>query len=368
MIAPILIFGGIAALVLYEKLYGTKKAKGKHPAAPALPPGNPLPPGVSWKGLTYVPPTPAPAPMVSWKGLTYVPPGPPQVDTASQISGVTKSLLAEPAERGNIGLLPVHDIVQGILRNLLQTPTMQTLDDTIDKLRNPALQPEGKARGDALSELRGHLSAVHTVHVGADYPPQDLSPAQRGWDGAGTLDGGLLPRSGPAVDAGFVYEDTLVAGTPGALSPQLPRAVAHICAVILMQAMEKLPASSPPAAAPAPPPAVPTQAGAVSHGLARGRSYFVAWPSGGPPLRRDLWELATVTDSAQSPSRFAADPARNEPHSMKAVPASSPAVWLRAYGEGKAIAVLTWTGPQGQNDPAVQVIAEYAPRASQRAA
>ena len=230
----------------------------------------------------------------------------------------------------------------------------------------------------------------------------------------------LRPPSGPAVNAGYLYEDHLAGGMPrmppmtggapnfsmtgtgtGAVSPpptalspeQLPALVMRICAVVLAQAMEMerqgqagpglqagpvpgshaLPPSDAPLPAPAPEPApapaaapVAASASAMTGGggglpLARGRMYFVAWPSGGGPLRRDLWEMARVTDSAMSPNHFAADP-NKEPIPLKAVPQSAPQAWLSSYGRGKAIAVLTWTGPEGGSDALVEVLGEYAPR------
>lgn len=233
------------------------------------------------------------------------------------------------------------------------------------------------------------------------------------------------PSPPAAVNAGYIYEDHLaggwappgaprcIGGPPGtrampamhmtgadprAISPeQLPDLVMRICAVILAQAMSAQAPGAPgalpvpdggpavpvpgvpehvagtvavpaPGPAPAPAPAAvavaAVQTGGVGGGspaLGRGRNYFVAWPSGGGPLRRDFWEMGRVTDSAMSPNHFAADP-NKEPIPLKAVPASAPQPWLSSYGRGKAIAVLMWIGPEGGSDPTVEVLGEYAPR------
>ncbi len=250
------------------------------------------------------------------------------------------------------------------------------------------------------------------VHAGMNYPAKMLTPPQPGWAPWGGLGlgivppSGLLPPSGPAVNAGYIYEDHMAGGMPmahtgaaPALTPeQLPALVMRICAVVLAQAMsaqasnpaaiapaapaipDPVPAPVPaPAPDPAPAPAavavavpvpVPAQTGADPSnpsvvrrgpGLGRGHVYFAAWPSGAGPLRRDLWELGHVTDSARSPNHFAADPTK-EPIPLNTVPASAPQAWLSSYGRGKAIAVLTWIGPEGGSDPAVEVLGEYAPK------
>jgi hypothetical protein len=167
-----------------------------------------------------------------------------------------------------------------------------------------------------------------------------------------------------------------------------PDQVMQICVLILTQAMEAgaLPnastspsssASSPsspslsptqlapaPAALAGPAPAPVAAAGRTARpagrgpSLRKGQAYFVSYPAGAA-LSTILWSPSTVADAAASPTSMIADPTQNVKLPQPSVPASAPAAWLSHFGPGRAIAVLTWIGPDGGSDPGVAVWAPY---------
>ena len=168
MVVPFAILGAVAAFVLYETIFaGPKKPKaGKKPAGGAPPAKNPLPPGVSWKGLTYVPPPPSM--LAAHPGLIALDlglgGGAPQVDPASVIATAAQNLInSTMASPGSMGIL-AHQMVTAYLKNLAGAPTPQNLASTVAKLRASSLAPEGSRTADALEIATASLS--HTGYAG----------------------------------------------------------------------------------------------------------------------------------------------------------------------------------------------------------
>jgi len=154
-----------------------------------------------------------------------------------------------------------------------------------------------------------------------------------------------------------------------------PDKVMQLCVLILAQAMDQAQAQSaqqpqlqsmaPPPPAPMPAPAAPAPAltGALPRGqraarMRKGQGYFVSYPAG-VKLSSILWTAATVADAPMSPTQMVADPTQNVSLPTQSMPRSAPRAWTAHFGPGRAIAVLTWIGPDNGSDPGVMVWGTY---------
>ena len=176
--------------------------------------------------------------------------------------------------------------------------------------------------------------------------------------------------------------------SPSPLSPSsssdcecvTPDQVMEICVLILAQAIQggsmgmpgghaapALPQPAPqmPQLQPQPQPQPQSPAGAsgpVQVGRAskmrKGQGYFVSYPAASQ-LSSILWQPATVADAPASPTPMVADPTQNVNLPTQSIPKSAPGPWLSHFGPGRAIAVLTWIGPDNGADPGVSVWGTY---------
>ena len=151
-----------------------------------------------------------------------------------------------------------------------------------------------------------------------------------------------------------------------------PDQVLELCVTILAQAIDNAAATQPQPQLQMPPgrPAMQMQAppaaglsaqasGAVRAArMRKGQAYFTSYPAAAK-LSSILWAPATVADAPASPTQMVADPTQNVNLPSQSIPQSAPRTWLSHFGPGRAIAVLTWIGPDNGADPGVHVWGAY---------
>jgi hypothetical protein len=343
---PILLLGAVG-FVVYEAM---NKSQGASASRPALPPGQPGGPG-------HAPALPIHLIPISFNpGSVLQQPAQPSSSTGNAILQTATGLVqtTQPAG-GAVGQL-YHEVILQYLNSLVQSPTPQTLAKVIAEIQSGNLGPEGDS---VLAALQTLATNTHAGFWGGVW-------------GEDRMAGTAPPESNEQAGCNCIT----------------PEDVATYCAIILAQAVQNgglVPAGQPmqpaqpmqpmqmPAPVPAPGPAPQTASatGAMRRGggmrLAKGTSYFVSYPAGAK-LSTILWEPGTVADAAASPTKMVADPSESIRMPTQSVPQSAPPQWLAHFGPGRAIAVMTWIGPDGGSDPGVAIWGIYAVGAAQRAA
>jgi len=238
----------------------------------------------------------------------------------------------------------------------------------------------------------GPGEVVPSLFLGAvDCGPSSQHPApttQTGyWGGVWGEDrmAGSVAASGQVMSVSSLpagQEDPRGPSGPSDCNCITPDKVLEICVLILAQAMDgaapqpQLQSMRPPPMqqmqppmqmrppmqmqppAQVPGPSAQTSGASRAARMRKGQAYFTSYPAAAK-LSSILWAPATVADAPASPTQMVADPTQNVNLPSQSIPQSAPRTWLSHFGPGRAIAVLTWIGPDNGADPGVHVWGVY---------